>query len=402
MRVFTIPSWFPSPDQPGAGIFFGEQAELYARYFQEDQLGLVSWGQNDRRLLLEKKQFFGIPGKLLSVGGISAVRYTHADNFVEWFNPAFTWTRKLFHGNIDGIFQACDKAFSEFTDQFGEPEIIHAHVGYPGGYLAWKLSEKYKIPFVITEHMGPFPFQDFLKEGGLDPKLLDPLMQANQTLAVSSHLQKEMDRYGIPSKVFHNFIDDDFFDVGAALPKQNKARLLHIGRLAPEKRQVDLLQASARISANIDFELTIVGEGPLKSELTQMVKKLGLTERVLFPGHMNRSAIRKQIQSSDLVILSSSYENFPVSLLEALACGKPIVATKCGGPEEMIDEENGLLANPMDPKDLALNIEAAISKLNDFDPMVIRVNFKKRFGRQNALRRLKNIYQEVIEDYHAE
>lgn len=401
MRIFVIPSWFPSISHPSAGIFFSEQTELYARYFPEDQLGLVNWGQNDHRLLLEKSGLFSIPEKLLVAGAISRERDAQADNFVKWFIPTFTWTRKLFHGNIGRIIKACDKAFSEFTDQFGEPEIMHAHVGYPGGYIAWKLSEKYKIPFVITEHMGPFPFQDFLKDSGsVDSKLLDPLIRANQTLAVSTHLHKEMKRYGIPSEVFHNFIDDDFFDVGAAFPEQGKVRLLHIGRLAPEKRQADLLKALNLIPSTIDFELSVAGDGPLMPELKEKVNELNLKDRITFHGNLNRVEIREQIQHSDLMILSSSYENFPVSILEALACGRPVVATKCGGPEEMINETNGLLVNPADPKDLALKIEIAVSDLDRYDSRTIRSDFMKRFGRQNALQELRKVYQETIARYH--
>ncbi len=401
MRVFIIPSWFPSPNQPAAGIFFAEQAELYARHFPDDQLGLVSWGQNDTRLLLEKSQFLGIPGKLLNAKKIQEYRRDDADNYVEWFSPTFTWTRKFFKGNIDRIIEVCHNALSDFTDLFGLPEVIHAHVGYPGGYVAWKLAGQYNIPFVITEHMGPFPFRDFQKGPALDAKLHEPLRHSHQNLAVSGHLKKEMEQYGLSSRVFHNFIDDDFFVVNHRQPNPNKVKLLHVGRLAPEKRQIDLLHALTLISAEIDFDLTIVGDGPLRQDLTQLVAELGLNDRVLFLGQLNRVEVRKEIQDTDLMILSSNYENLPVSILEALACGKPVVATKCGGPEEMIDEVNGLLANPEDPKDLAMKIEEAIAHLANYNHDAIRRDFEKRFGRHQALPQLRRIYEEVIANYHS-
>lgn len=401
MRVFIIPSWYPSPNHPNAGIFFKEQAELYAKCFSLDQVGLVSWGQNDHRLLLERSQLLKVPEKLLGVRKLNTSEAVETNNFVTWFYPRFTWTRKIFEGNIKGITKACDQAFLDFTTRYGQPELIHAHVGYPGGYIAWKLSEKYKIPFVITEHMGPFPFSDFKVGAGLDAKLLNPLKHAHKVLAVSEHLKHEMVPYGITSSVFHNFIDDNYFNVKDAPLKRDKVKLLHIGRLAPEKRQADLLEAAALLSSSMNFELVIAGEGALRSELQTLTNDLGLQERVKFIGNLNRGQVREQILNADLMILSSSYENFPVSILETLACGKPVVATRCGGPQEMINDVNGLLTNTFDSADLAEKIKRVISAIHTYDPVKIRSDFESRYGQVQALQKLREVYQRTIDNYHS-
>lgn len=374
---------------------------MYALHFPEDKVGLVSWGQNDQRLLLEKSQLFQIPKKLIGARKIRSSAWECENNFIEWFLPRFTWTRKVFRGNIRRIIQACDLAFSAYMARYGKPELIHAHVGYPAGYIAWKLSEKYQIPFMITEHMGPFPFRDFQKRTGLDVKLHDPLLHAHRNLAVSKHLQQEMHTYGIASSVFHNFIDDEYFHVSKRARSSDKMRLLHIGRLAPEKRQADLLEAMAILPDSIEFELVIAGEGSLRSDLEQLAKSLRLDDRVHFRGNLDREAIREQIQLADLLVLSSSYENFPVSILEALACGKPVVATSCGGPAEMIHEGNGLLADPLDPKDLSSKIIQVLASLNSYDTQTIRNDFMDRFGRKKSMDRLRGIYEEVLTDYHS-
>lgn len=401
MRVFIIPSWFPSPSHPNAGIFFKEQADLYAKCFSLDQVGLVSWGQNDQRLLLERSQLLKIPEKLLGARKLHVSEVIETNNFVTWFYPRYTWTRKVLDGNIKGITKACEQSFLDFTTRYGQPEVIHAHVGYPGGYIAWKLSEKYKVPFVITEHMGPFPFSDFKIGAGLDTKLLNPLKHAHKVLAVSEHLKHEMEPFGITSSVFHNFIDDNYFNVEDTQFKRDKVQLLHIGRLAPEKRQADLLKAAALLSSSMDFELVIAGEGALKPELQTLTNDLSLQDRVKFKGNLNRGQIREQIQTADLVILSSSYENFPVSILEALACGKPVVATRCGGPQEMINEVNGLLTNTFDSADLAEKIKQVISAVQMYDPVEIRADFESRYGQVHALQKLREVYQRTLDDYHS-
>lgn len=372
---------------------------MYARYFPNDQVGIVSWGQNDDRLLLEKRHLFKIPGKITNAKHIRPFRKAHTDNFMECYEPRLTWTRRLWQGNINRIIAACEEALLSFILQFGKPDVLHAHVGYPGGYIASKLSEKHDIPFMITEHMGPFPFSDFRSGNHLKKELKEPLLQSYKNLAVSHHLKGEMMKYDISSEVFHNYIDDDFFSFGNA-EKSSNLKLLHIGRLAPEKRQEDLLKALSLLPSTLDFELVIAGEGELKDYLIKYAQQLGVADRVVFCGNLSREQIREHLWASDLLLLSSNYENFPVSIMEALACGKPVVATKCGGPEEMINAKNGLLANSMDPSDLADKIEQAVGNLTQFDPDTIRADFDSRFGYKVALPRLRNIYQQVIDDYH--
>ena len=399
MNIFVIPSWYPSAAHPGAGIFFREQAELYAHQFPQDQVGIVHWGQNDERLLLTKADFLNIPAKWFKGRQIQLDKRTLGPNLTEYFRPAFTWSRSVRSGNIRQIVAQCRRACSYFTNQHGAPDVLHAHVGFPGGYIAWKLSEMLGIPFVITEHMGPFPFPSFQTNGDMVSSwLLEPLKQAGMVLAVSTHLQEQMQPHGITSRVFHNFIDDDVFRPAQAAADEGKKRLLHIGRLAPEKRQADLLKALTFLPATLDYELELIGDGPLRQDIANWVQEYGLESRVRLAGQQSRSAVQASLQRAEVLILSSDYENFPVSILEALACGKPVVATRCGGPEEMIGPVNGLLANPRDPQDLAEKIADLITHLDQYDPQTIRADFERRFGAIQSMERLRKIYQEIVND----
>lgn len=400
MNIFVIPSWYPSRDVPSAGIFFKEQAELYAKHFPEDRLGIVHWGQNDDRLLLASSDFWKIPSKMIRGNGIDPSTQVSNKNLITYFKPTYTWSRRLMQGNIEQIIRSGELALIEFSKSFGKPEIIHAHVGYPGGYVAWKLAEKFAIPFMITEHMGPFPFPSFTSgDGDLSKWLKGPLENAGLILAVSDHLRRQMSGYGLNSDVFYNFIDDAYFRYESPKPHSNKSKLIHIGRLVPEKRQEDLFHAVRLLPDSLDFELNIIGEGPLRSHLDRVVKNLGLERKVFFQGEVGRSGVREAIRNSDFMVLSSNYENFPVSILEALACGKPVVATRCGGPEEMINSINGLLANPEDPRDLSDKIASLLSKVDQYSWTEIRNDFDDRFGSNKSVQRLKEIYNQVISNY---
>ena len=158
------------------------------------------------------------------------------------------------------------------------------------------------------------------------------------------------------------------------------------------------MKALTLLPPTLDYELELIGDGPLRQDIAKWVQEYGLESRVRLAGQQSRSAVQASLQRAEVLILSSDYENFPVSILEALACGKPVVATRCGGPEEMIGPVNGLLANPRDPQDLAEKIADLITHLDQYDPQTIRADFERRFGATQSMERLRKIYQEVVND----
>ena len=106
--------------------------------------------------------------------------------------------------------------------------------------------------------------------------------------------------------------------------------------------------------------------------------------------------VRNLISESHFVISSSQHENNPVVLIEAIACGKPIIATSCGGPEDIVNETNGLLAKINDPEDLS---QKMLQMINNYDPQQIRADFEKRFSSMVITPRIIALYKEVIAEH---
>jgi glycosyltransferase involved in cell wall biosynthesis len=114
--------------------------------------------------------------------------------------------------------------------------------------------------------------------------------------------------------------------------------LVTVGRLTPVKHQAMLLEVLARLPEYVT--LTIVGEGPERSRLERMISRLGLSKRVSMPGEVQE--IAPYLSGPAVFVLSSSYEGLPVSVLEAMAAGLPVVATAVGGvPEAVLDGRTG-------------------------------------------------------------
>lgn len=396
MNIFVIPSWYPSSTSLLPGVFVKEQTKLYAQHFPNDQLAISHWGQNDDRLLLRSTSFPDVPRKIIDGNFIRTSNNPLLNNCSEYFSPAFTWTRRIKSGNIDNIIKANLKNLLKFQRKVGSVNLIHAHVGYPGGYVAMKLAESMNIPYVVTEHMGPFPFESFKSVSGVEKCLIDPLKKASKVLSVSKHLQGVLKGHGVESEVFHNFIDDQFFQPGSSKHGHPVFSFLHVGRLSPEKDQKTLIMAAKQLG-DIDFNIRLIGDGPLRTELQDLVAKNDLLGKVIFVGELDRASVLKEMQQAEALILSSSYENCPLSILEALACGKPVISTKSGGAEELLTSENGQLADVGDSDGLAKSMIGLVERSISYESENIRKKFLRAFGSGMAIEQLRNHYTSLIE-----
>jgi glycosyltransferase involved in cell wall biosynthesis len=149
-----------------------------------------------------------------------------------------------------------------------------------------------------------------------------------------------------------------------AMPTREKLRaelelagdvVVFAGRLGPQKAVGVLLEALRRVS---DVSLVIAGDGPERSALERRALELGLGSRARFLGSVPRETVLRLFRAADASVLPSAWENFPHTIVEALAVGCPVIATAVGGvPEVVHDGENGLLVPPGDPAALATAIK---------------------------------------------
>ena len=397
MNILIIPSWYPSPENPNTGIFIKEQAILFARHFPEHNIGISTWGSNHASLLLEVAKPFQLVAKLLKKPQNHHISL--APNCIEYFSPAYTWTRKILKGNIKNIVAVNKKNIETFELQFGKTDLIHAHVSHPGGYIAMQISQSLNTPFVITEHMTPFPFSVYQKEDEISMLITQPLAKASMTICVSEYLKNAIaEKVHAELCVINNFIDEDFF-----IPKQKETgvnapiSLLFIGRLVPQKGIDILLKAfKLLLESNLNVELTIGGTGENQKEYQLLCNELGLGENVSWLGNLDRNQVRDTLQQCDVFVLPSRNENNPVVILEALACGKPVITTSCGGPEEMISQVDGLIVEPENTIELSRKIQVLLNDLSKYDSTTIRSNFMKNHSSIIGVNKIQDVYKTVV------
>jgi glycosyltransferase involved in cell wall biosynthesis len=275
-------------------------------------------------------------------------------------------------------------------------DIIHAHVSYPGGYIASLLSREFGIPYVLTEHMSPFPFPGLMRNGSPRNEISEAFDNASATIAVSKSLAERIASFGYQTpKVIPNVIDERRFQIGD--PSRKKFVFFTLGGLSSQKGIDVLLQSIAKWNPPPDqFEFRIGGDGPQRSEYKKLADKLRVSDRVRWLGPVSRDDAPRLFQECHAFVMPSRHETFGVVFAEAIASGKPIIATKCGGPESIANDSNGILVEIGDVQGLVTAMKDVAKDIESYSPDAIRLDFMNRFSRQAVVPQLLSVYEDSI------
>ena len=150
-------------------------------------------------------------------------------------------------------------------------------------------------------------------------------------------------------KLVENGVDPNLFKPTQTQVKHQNFRVVYVGRLVDWKRVDLLIEACSRLKDQIDLHVDLIGEGPLRESLENQVRRLGLTDHFCFHGRLSQSSAADLVREADVFVLPSMRECGGAVVLEAMASGVPVIATKWGGPAEYITEDTGILISPATP-----------------------------------------------------
>jgi glycosyltransferase involved in cell wall biosynthesis len=187
----------------------------------------------------------------------------------------------------------------------------------------------------------------------IDRKVIE---SANKVIAVSNACARELqDYYGIKDvDVVYNGVDTNFF-IPAEEKEWEEPYILYTGRLSPEKGLLDLVESAKYICQDYpEIKFVIIGIGPLERRLRKLAHNLDLNKSISFLGYMDQNKLVKYYQNAMVYVLPSYIEGLSTTLLEAMSCGIPTVATNIAANSEVVvDNETGILVPPRDSKALA-------------------------------------------------
>ena len=242
------------------------------------------------------------------------------------------------------------------TLQAFQPDLIHAHFATKATAAARELAADIDVPFTFTAHR-----YDIYSKA--PPDFHERAMAAASVVTVSDmNIDYMSETFGVPKNHIH--LIPCGVDTQRFRPSGSKATPPHIvcvARLKPFKNQKILLEACAELKARgRKFHCILVGEGPTRDELDVLRSRLGLEGCLDLVGGAVQSEVLKWWQRASIAVLPSESEGMPVCLMEAAACGLPIVATAVGGVPEMIQEGvTGFLT----PSGSATSLVTALEKL---------------------------------------
>lgn len=398
MNIFIIPSWYPDNENPLDGIFIKEQAESLAE-FHDDKNFIVSVCNNNYLSISRPDIYIKTLNKFRSS---EKSKVSIRKNLIELYDSALTWSSKL-GGDITNIVKSHESNFLKARSEFGKIDLIHAHVSFPGGFTAMELKKKYDIPFVITEHMGPFPFEKFLENGKLLSKISEPLLNADKVIAVSSSLAKKIESFEISAPVIiPNLVNENIFTPAESEKKagEHKIRFLTVSSLTEQKGIKELLYGILKaVKLSNNFEITIAGTGPLEQYIDNFISENNLAQTITLVRNPDRKDIPLHFRESDAFILPSRHESFGIVYLEAMSCGIPVIATDCGGPSDFIKDFNGIMIPVNDPGKISEAIIFVSDSISNFTSDKIRKFVLDNYSRKVVTDKIISLYKEVLKIY---
>ena len=260
------------------------------------------------------------------------------------------------------LLEACQAL--EWSNKFNATHI-HAHFGTNPSEVAMLMSVLGSKPFSFTVH-GPEEFDrpQFLK-------IAEKINRSKFVVAISSFGKSQLQRWVDYSQwkkinIVHCGLESNFYNVEtSAFP--TKPKLVCVGRLCEQKGQLLLIESAKKLAdANVDFQLVLAGDGEMRQEIEELIKRYALQNRISITGWISSEAVRQHILDSQALVLPSFAEGLPVVIMEAMSLKRPVISTYIAGiPELVKHNENGWLCVAGDIDDLTQTLQQALSTSNE-------------------------------------
>ena len=293
--------------------------------------------------------------------------------------------------------------FRWYSRRFGMPDLIHAHSIYKGGLVARDLSDRYGIPFVITEHYSGYTRTVFSER--IKKKMEKCISTCSCCMSVSENFAGFLNLFFLKAGkkwvYVPNMVSSMFFNHPVRETRSDTFFFLCIASLTTNKAVDVLIRSfSSAFSPDERVKLLIAGEGPEKAKLKKLAVDRRVSSKVEFLGRLSREQVVEVFGSVDALVVSSKYETFGVVVAEALAMGVPVVATRCGGPESILSNGDGLLVDNGDESKLADALKEMYCNRAEYRPAEIRKRCAARFSEDVVVEKIKNVYLSILDLNH--
>jgi len=268
------------------------------------------------------------------------------------------------------------------------------------GLFALFIKFIYKIPYIITEHDTRY----LISQINFSQRIILRIIMkfSSRVITISNVLKNAlMKLHKSKFTIIPNVVDTNFFIINKSNFITDRKVLLHVSLLNDEQKNISGILRSVQKLRLIrkDFELKIIGEGKDLNKLKSLAANIqNNDEYFYFLGNVTNNQLVKLYQQSDLFILNSNFETFGCVLIEAIACGTPVISTRCGGPEEIITVNNGLLIDVNNDDQLTKSIDWVLNNQDFFDKNKMRSDCEIRYSYKSVGQKLSKIYYNILDN----
>ncbi|MDD4414074.1 MAG: chromate transporter [Oscillospiraceae bacterium] len=375
MKVLMIPSWYPTPGSPLLGTFFKEQAEALAAQGIEVAVAHVAVGDDFN----PKNR--GIRREVTN--GVLSYTYTRLNLTPRWEYGRMKQRRRM----LEVLYRRIEK-------EWGRPDVVNLRSSLHG-YEAVSLCRKHNLPLFFMEHSS---FVLTEKADSTAIKRLKYVMQNSAVNACVSNALKDVKQPFGDTRIIHDPVDGDIFKP-KEVPDGSDFVFHAMGQLRSIKGYDLLIRAFARLKEKTQrsVKLEIAGTGFLKNALHSLIEELGMEKDCRLVGAIPREQVADYMNGCNCFVCSSRVETLSCVLTEAGACGKPVISTACGGPQDIVTHETGILVPVDDVEAMAEAMLTMINIASDYDGGRIRELTLSRFGKQVVTKQLIQACRDAVE-----
>ncbi len=395
MKVLVISHMFPRRSDDWDGIFVHEQVValrktgIDARVIVGNPEGFeVGFNINTWRHLRCPRNSGALP-EWQELQGVPVMYFTYSAPYFEY------WKRFGAACYVREIRQLAHLIRGSFPY-----DLVHAHTAWLDGSGAVWLARYSRVPMLLTEHTGPFstltalPVMRWVTQHAIN--------RADAVIAVSEALKRDILRQvkvKRPDKieVIGNGMRPDLFHPTNEMPPEDGTiRALWVGGYYPVKQPFRLIQAfSVAWQHDPRLRLSMVGAGPLEREVREYVRSEHLEKVISFYPTAPRQLVASYLRRHHFLVVSSETETFSIIVIEALACGRPVLSTRCGGPEDTIrDKSVGELVESS-REGLTEGFLTMVNRLRDFDPQCLYAYTRDNYSVDVIASRVAKIYVKI-------
>ena len=401
-RLLILPSWYPSPGDKINGSFFQEQAKLVSGQFDVKVLFIRFVSRPSFRAFLKTplancRDWWRFVFQYGTRTQLPDDEVFLTPPLIEYSIRILGFTqRQRYRKRLSAYLTALDELMSTGW----KPDLIHAHSVDIAGLVARRFKEVHGIPYVITEHV-PFAITNY--PDCMRDEIKRTFSEANVVLSLGYDKVRQLGMSGIDvdPNLIYNFIDEmEFNRVCEPYIQGSPLKLISIGAASYFKDHRTLVRALSLLKArSIPFKLTLIGlkvGGYLYKDTIDFINESGLANDVVVIDCIDRKSVPAYLTESKVYLMTSIAEGLPVSVLEAMACGLFIVATRHGGTEDILSVESGVLVEVKNFKKIADKLEEIYRGEISFNPNTIREHVVSMCGKRAFASRLIGFYEQAL------